>query len=67
MTNLDYIKTLTAEELASYIYYVIIKIGQCYTQSQKGVAEWLKKERKTKEYLEEEWEQIRRGEQDEAD
>lgn len=46
MTNLDYIKTLTAEELANYIYNVIIKVGQCYTQSQKGVAEWLTENQK---------------------
>lgn len=45
MTNLDYVKTLSAEELANYIYSTIITIGKQYTESQLGVANWLKEER----------------------
>lgn len=44
-TNLDWVRSLSAEELASWIYSECLAIGKKYTHSEKGIAEWLKEER----------------------
>lgn len=45
MTNLEYLRTLSAESLSDWLYNSwLSKQAKCYTNSHNGLIEWLKKD-----------------------